>query len=156
MLREIGVGVAAGAAGTVALDAASYTDMAIRGRPASSMPAQVAGELAEKIGLDLAFGGAGGETVQNRKSALGALLGYADGLGTGAAYGLLRAVLGEGPGRKASVLLLTLAAMAGSDGPAAALGLTDPRQWPLESWVSDIVFHLAYGLAVAAAYDALV
>ena len=156
MLREIGVGIAAGAAGTVALDAASYADMAIRGRPASGMPAQVAGELAERLGLELTPQGTDEETVQNRKSALGALLGYADGLGTGAAYGLLRAALGGRLSRKLSVLLLTLAAMAGSDGPAAALGITDPREWPLESWVSDIVPHLAYGLTAAAAYDALV
>jgi len=45
--------------------------------------------------------------------------------------------------------------MVASDGPAVALGVTDPRQWDLNSWLSDIVPHLAYGLATALSYDAL-
>jgi len=51
--------------------------------------------------------------------------------------------------------MLCLAAMVASDGPAVALGVTDPRQWDLNSWLSDIVPHLAYGLATALSYDAL-
>jgi len=43
----------------------------------------------------------------------------------------------------------------GTTGPMAALGVTDPRTWPADSWVSDLVPHVAYGLATAAAYEAL-
>ena len=43
-------GLAAGAAGTVALDAVSHLDMALRGRPASTVPEQLVDAVAERIG----------------------------------------------------------------------------------------------------------
>ena len=146
MLRDTLMGTAAGAVGTVALNAATYADMAIRGRPSSSVPAEVAGKLAEKAGLDLGSD----ETGQNRKSGLGALSGYAVGLGVGTVYGLVRPHLGDVSRTRAGVVL-GLAAMAGSDVPSAALGVTDPTTWGLNGWVSDIVPHLAYGLMTAVA-----
>jgi len=141
-------GMVAGAAGTVALDAATYADMALRGRPASGVPAEVASRLAGKAGLDLSAGGE--EATANRKGGLGALLGLATGVGLGAAYGLLgrRGTLWDGAA-------LGLAAMAASDVPAAALGVTDPRGWGTEAWASDLVPHLLYGAATAAAWRAL-
>jgi hypothetical protein len=39
MLEEALWGAAAGAVGTVALDVSTYVDMAVRGRPASEVPA---------------------------------------------------------------------------------------------------------------------
>ncbi len=125
MLREVLMGTAAGAVGTVALNVATYADMALRGRPASSVPAQVVGELAEKAGLDLS---GDDETTQNRKSGLGALSGYAVGLGVGSAYGIVRPHLGDVSETRAGVVL-GLAAMAGSDVPATALGVTNPVKW---------------------------
>lgn len=141
------LGLVAGAAGTVALNVVTYLDMAVRGRASSSMPAKAAGELADDAGISLGDE----EKAQNRKQGLGPMLGYVTGLGVGAGYGLLR-------GRvrvpvPAAVLGLTLAATAGSDAPMAALGLTDPRQWPASSWVTDLVPHFAYGLATAGAYQ---
>src|SRR5919206_16795 len=153
MLHEALIGTAAGAVGTVALNGVTYADMAIRGRPASSVPAQVAGELAEKAGIDLSAEGSDEETVQNRQSGLGALSGYVVGLGVGTAYGLIRPLMGDVSELRASIVL-GLAAMAGSDVPATALGVTDPREWSLDSWASDIVPHLAYGLTTAVAYEA--
>ncbi len=155
MLREVLIGTAAGAVGTVALNAVTYSDMVVRGRPASSVPAQVAGELADKLGVNLSAGNesSDGNTAQNRRSGLGALQGYVVGLGIGAAYGFIRPGLGD-VSKLRTGIVLGLAAMAGSDVPATALGVTDPTQWGLNSWVSDIVPHLAYGLATAAAYDA--
>jgi hypothetical protein len=50
---------------------------------------------------------------------------------------------------------LGLAAMAASDLPATALGVTDPRTWGAAGWASDLLPHLAYGLATAAVYEAL-
>ncbi len=80
MLRNVLLGTAAGAVGTVALNVVTYADMATRGRPSSEVPAQVAGALAEKVGFELPGGsnGAGGDEQQkaeNRKSGLGALQG---------------------------------------------------------------------------------
>ncbi|MCA1716038.1 MAG: hypothetical protein LC781_03975 [Actinobacteria bacterium] len=57
MLREALTGAAAGAVGTVALNAVTYADMALNGRPASSVPDTMAGTLAEKVGLDLSAEG---------------------------------------------------------------------------------------------------
>ena len=148
-------GIAAGAVGTVALDAVSYLDMVVRARPASSLPAEVAGALAERAGVELAAGGNDSESAGNRRSGLGALLGYGVGLGVGGAYGLLRSRL---PGQlrpRAAAVGLGLAAMAASDLPAAALGVTDPRTWGAAGWASDLLPHLAYGLATAAVYEAL-
>ncbi len=149
MLRDALLGTAAGAVGTVALNATTYADMALRGRPSSSVPAEVAGKLAEKAGIELSSD----ETGQNRKSGLGALSGYVVGLGVGTAYGLVRSHLGDVSKMRAGIVL-GLAAMAGSDVPASALGVTDPTAWGPGSWVSDIVPHLAYGLVTAIAYDA--
>jgi hypothetical protein len=149
MLRHAGIGIAAGAVGTVALNATTYADMTLRGRPSSSVPSQVVERLAAKVGVDLS---GEDETTQNRKSGLGALSGYVVGLGVGTAYGLVRPLLGEVPVGRAGVVL-GLAAMAGSDVPAAALGVTNPAEWGASSWASDIVPHLAYGLAAAIAYE---
>ena len=38
---------------------------------------------------------------------------------------------------------------------ATALGVTDPRTWGAAGWVSDLLPHLAYGLATATVYEAL-
>ena len=77
------------------------------------------------------------------------------GLGAGAAYGLLRSRL-PAPRRPWAVTTgLGLAAMAASDLPIIALGVSDPRTWGAAGWVSDLLPHLAYGLATATVYEAL-
>ncbi len=155
MLREMLIGAAAGAAGTTALNAVTYGDMLVRGRPASDAPSAAAARLAEMVGLDLSAENEApdGSTAQNRQSGLGALLGFAPGLGIGVAYGLVRPHLGKVSTLRAGAVL-GLAAMIASDGPMVALGVTDPRQWDGQSWLSDIIPHLAYGLATVAAYEA--
>ena len=45
--------------------------------------------------------------------------------------------------------------MVASDLPIIALGVSDPRTWAAAGWVSDLLPHLAYGLATAAVYEAL-
>ena len=133
----------------------TYADMAIRGRPSSSVPAKMAGALAAKAGLPLSTGGEGSddEKVQNRQSGLGALFGYVTGLGVGTAYGLVRPLL-RGVPMPVAGLSVGLAAMAASDVPIAALGVSDPATWGVSGWAADIVPHLAYGLVTAIAYDA--
>lgn len=142
-------GLIAGAAGTVTLNIVTYSDMALRGRGSSSMPAKAAGKLAGAAGVQLGDD----EQGSNRKQGLGALLGLATGLGTGVVYGMVGSRL-RLPLPLAAVGLAG-AAMAGSDVPMTALGLTDPRKWPALSWAMDIIPHLAYGVAAAAAYRAV-
>lgn len=51
LARSMLAGAAAGAAGTTALNVATYLDMAVRGRPASSSPQDTIEKLSEKAGL---------------------------------------------------------------------------------------------------------
>ncbi|WP_219414116.1 hypothetical protein [Pseudonocardia nigra] len=152
MNRSLLAGLAAGAAGTTALNLVTYLDMVVRARPASSTPEETVRKSEELAHASLSAEGPDSESASNRRSGLGALLGIAAGLGTGALYGLVRPrldgvplpVLGIGAG---------LAANVGTTGPMAALGATDPRTWPGSSWVSDLVPHLAYGFTTAAVWE---
>jgi hypothetical protein len=124
--------------------------MLLRGRGSSDMPAEVADRLVNRAGIGMGAG----EAKSNREQAIGALLGYVTGLGVGAVYGLLPRMRGSPPSWAAGPLL-GAAAMAGSDLPATALGVTDPRTWDQTSWASDVVPHLVYGLTAASVYRAL-
>jgi hypothetical protein len=42
-----------------------------------------------------------------------------------------------------------------SEGPATAMGKTDPRAWGLSGWISDIVPRTLYGCVTCLVYDAL-
>jgi hypothetical protein len=145
------LGAVAGAVGIVALDAVSYLDMAVRGRPASELPGRLVDRIVESVGVDVPRDD---ETWRNRAGAIGALLGYAVGLGTGAVFGVVRARC-PGPPRAVAAVAAGAAAMALSDVPLVLSGLTDPRTWGLSGWTSDIVPHLAYGLATVVVFDAL-
>src|SRR3954471_14183541 len=129
-------GAAAGAAGTTALNAVTYLDMAWRGRPASSTPEDTVEKLAHTAGLEVPGDDA---TRQNRLAGLGPLTGIATGVGVGVLAGLLA------PRLPLPVLagVVGAGAMAGSNIPMAALRVTDPRSWDAGSWISDVVPHLA-------------
>ncbi|WP_432844012.1 hypothetical protein [Dactylosporangium sp. CA-092794] len=150
-IRGILAGAAAGAAGTTALNAATYLDMTWRGRPASSTPEETVERLADKAGHPVP---GEGETRDNRLSGLGALSGAATGVGIGAAVGALRA-LGVRVPPAAGAVLVGAAAMAVTDGTMAALRVSDPRTWPASSWLSGAVPHLAYGAVTCATLDAI-
>ena len=168
MANRIVAGAIAGAAGVVALNAAGYVDMLIRGRPASDMPARVAGKLADEMGLPLEFDAeadvADGtaedddedeavDAADNRREALGALLGMVNGIGIGIAYGILRLILPRPPAWLAGAAI-GAAAMAASDYPATRLGLTEPRDWTATDWASDVLPHMAFGVVTALAFEA--
>lgn len=147
-------GAIAGAAGTIALDLTTYGDMLVRGRGASSVPAQVAGVLAGQVGITPLAKGSQGETADNRREAAGAILGYTTGVGIGVLYGLLRGQPEHGASPLAGAAV-GLSAMAASDVPIALTGVSDPATWSTADWLSDLIPHLVYGLVTVAVYDAL-
>lgn len=150
MFRRLLAGAAAGAAATTALNAVTYADMAWRGRPASETPQETVEKLAAKANLTVP---GEGDTHSNRLSGLGALSGIATGVGVGVAYGVLDA-LHVRPSLLVGGVGAGLTAMAASDATMAKLGVTDPSSWSLQDWASDAVPHLAYGLVLAATFEA--
>jgi hypothetical protein len=142
-------GLAAGAAGTTALNAATYLDMAARRRPESSTPEESLRRLADAVGAkELAVSEE--EPAANRRAGLGALLGILTGVGVGVGYSVLRRLTGreQPPGLLEGVALGGLA-MVASNAPMTVMGVTDPRTWSATDWVADVVPHLGYGLAAA-------
>jgi hypothetical protein len=152
MLKRFGFGLASGAVGTAALNMATFLDMVVRGRPASDLPEQAASELTNKLGWKLSNGV--DDSGDNRKKALGSLLGYVTGLGIGVAYGLFHSPASQHSTAMRGALV-GFSAMTATDLPMALLGLTDPREWDAQSWLSDLLPHLVYGMCTAAAYEAL-
>lgn len=151
-MRSLLTGAAAGAVGTAALNVVSYGDMAVRARPASEMPQKIVQKAASSMGLeDLA---SDSEAAVNRRTGIGSLLGYANGLGVGAVYGILRPLL-----RRVPVAIGALAAgaavMALSDVPASRSGATDTKTWSAADWTADVIPHALFGLALALSFDAL-
>jgi hypothetical protein len=136
------LGAVAGAAGTTALNAVTYLDMAVRARPASSTPEATVERLEDETGVSVP-GDAGAR--QNRIAGLGPLTGIVAGVATGAVLGAARG-LGWRPGLLPTVAVTSAGALVAGNGPMAVLGVSDPRSWSLGSWVTDVVPHLAYGL----------
>lgn len=150
-LRSILAGAAAGAAGTTALNAVSYLDVAVRARPASSTPEDTVEKLAEKVHVQIP---GEGEDRDNRLAGLGPLSGIVTGVGIGTLLGLTRG-LGWRPSPAVGAVVATVVVLIGANGPMTALGITDPREWNLDAWLSDVVPHVAYGVVTAATLDGL-
>jgi len=143
-------GAAAGAAGTTALNAVTYLDMAVRGRGSSSTPEDTVGKLAATAHVSIP-----GDDVtrENRKQGLGPLMGLMAGIGVGVLGGLARAS-GYRSARPVGIGLTTLGVLVVANGPMTVLGVTDPRTWSATDWLSDVVPHLAYGAVVKTTMDA--
>jgi hypothetical protein len=146
LLEGLLFGAAAGAAGTTALNAVTYLDMAARGRPSSSTPEESVEKMAEQAGVTIP---GDEETRQNRVSGLGPLMGLLTGTSTGSVAGLLR-IVGVRLPLPLGAALLGAGAMIGANAPMVRMGLTDPREWGVSGWLSDLVPHAAYGLVTAA------
>jgi hypothetical protein len=142
-IGRVAQGLAAGCAGIVALEIASYADQYVKGRAPSKTPTRLGEGIADKAGLELGEG----RTRVHRASALGPIAGYADGVLLGIAWATLSAHPLKSLPKGA--LLLTAGAWAGSNVPLISLGITDPRSWSPEEWQSDIVPHAAYGVTTA-------
>lgn len=145
-IRRLLAGAAAGMAGTTALNAVTYADMAVRGRAASSTPQDTVEKLASLTGTQIP---GDEQTRRNRVEALGPLTGLVAGVGTGVLLGAARAAgwRSGAPGTFAAASGIVLVA---GNGPMTVLGITDPRTWDANSWITDVIPHLAY--AVVATY----
>lgn len=149
-------GALAGAAGSAVLDITTYADMAIRGRPPSELPQKMVKEIAHRAHVspfdkpDEQLS----ESDKHRETAFGALLGYADGLSVGAAYGAMRPAMRNVSWFWAGVALAVLT-MTLSEGSATALKQTDPRKWGLSGWIGDLVPRFVYGWVTALTFDSL-
>jgi hypothetical protein len=138
-------GAAAGAAGTSTLNVIAYLDIAMRGRPTSNTPERTVEAMARLFGLTVP---GSGDVLTNRLLGLGALTGYAAGIGMGLLLGLAYG-LGWRPRLWVATLVATAIALIGTNGPMTVLGVTDPRTWGLVGWVSDLIPHLGYGVVTA-------
>ena len=143
-IGRVAQGVAAGCAGIVALEIASYADQYLKGRAASKSPTRLGEGIADRAGIELGQGRA----RTNRASALGPIAGYADGVLLGIAWAALSAHPLKSLPKGA--LLLTAGAWAGSNVPLMSLGITNPKDWTPAEWQADLVPHAAYGLTTAA------
>jgi hypothetical protein len=139
------IGAVAGAAGTTTLNVITYLDIAVRGRSTSSTPERTVEAMARLLHLTVP---GSGDVLANRISGLGALTGYAAGIGMGLILGLAYA-LGSRPGLLVATLVATVLALVGTNGPMTVLGVTDPRTWGLAGWISDLVPHFGYGVVTA-------
>lgn len=147
-------GAAAGAAGTTALNAATYLDMAVRGRGSSRAPQNLVEAVANRA--DVKIPGQGDER-DNRLAGLGPLAGIGVGVMVGAAAGLVLGGLrkrGISVPAPVPVVLIGAAAMALSDVPLKQFGISDPSAWAAADWAADAVPHLLYGLVTYAAIQA--
>ncbi|MEV2242298.1 hypothetical protein [Micromonospora sp. NPDC049891] len=142
-------GLIAGAVGTTALNIVTYLDMTARARPASQTPEQSAGKLAGAAHVPLGSP----EQAGNRRSGLGALLGY--GLGAAATVGFALLARGRRQPVLRAAALLGGGLMTLSDGSLTLLGITDPRTWRRVDWIADLVPHLTFGLTAAATWNRL-
>jgi hypothetical protein len=146
MVRALLQGAAAGAAGTAALDATTYLDMAVRGRGPSPTPERAVERLADQLGVHVP---GEDDTRRHRLAGLGSLSGIATGVGVGAVLGLFRRA-GLRPGPVAGSLLTGAVAMVAANASLVRLGVTDPRRWSATDWAADALPHLAYGVVTHA------
>jgi hypothetical protein len=138
-------GAAAGAAGTSTLNVITYLDIALRGRPTSSTPERTVEAMARLFGLTIP---GSGDLLVNRISGLGALTGYAAGIGMGILLGLAYSS-GWRPRLVVATLVASAIALVGTNGPMTVLGVTDPRTWSVVDWISDLIPHFGYGVVTA-------
>ena len=144
-LNQVVAGSVAGAAGVTALNTVTYTDILVRGRGASDVPARMAEKMLGLVGVEMP----GDEkTRENRLEAVGALLGIATGAGVGALFAASGAADKMNPALASALTGAT--AMAAADIPMALLGVSDPKTWSTPDWLSDAIPHAIYGAATTA------
>ncbi|MGY1839728.1 MULTISPECIES: hypothetical protein [unclassified Modestobacter] len=144
-------GLLAGAAGTTALNAVTWLDMAVRGRPASTLPEETADALARAAGRPIR--GSRQERA-SRRTALGAMSGITNGVALGVVSSVVRSA-GVRLSFPVGAVVKGAASSAATNLPVAALGVSDPTTWTRQDWFGDALPHLAYGATVQAVVSGL-
>jgi uncharacterized membrane protein len=141
-----GAGVAAAAVGTAAMTSAQYWAYGLFGGEASEAPAQVGERILGALGV---------KVKKEQQPALNTAMHVLYGSSWGLPFGLLRGRGERGPG-PVEGLAFGFTAWAASLAELPALGVAEPA-WrrPATAIVRDLGFHLVYGLATAAALEAL-
>jgi len=152
LIKNLCWGALAGAAGTTALNAVTYLDMAVRRRPASSTPQQTVEHAAVLVGVSLPRDEQKKEALV---SGLGSLLGAITGVGVGAALGAIRGLTGHPQSKRGTMATGWALVMLAGNGPMTVFGVTDPRGWRPLDWAADVVPHLAYATVAGITLDAL-
>ena len=152
LLTGLTSGMIAGAAGSTALNAFSYTKQAFNGQPSSATPDQAAQAVIQSVGGEVP-----GTPAKKaaRLEGLGPLSGLGVGLGIGALAGMLRAAGIKIP-MPAAPVVLGLGAMAVSDGVMTAVGITEPRTWTPSSVLQDALPHVVYGAVTVLALHRMI
>jgi hypothetical protein len=143
LAQALGKGLVAGFAGTAAMTVSSTLEMKLRGREASSAPADAAAKV-------LGIGGFADDAAKER---FGTLVHWGYGTGWGVVRALLR-VAGLAP---PAATAAHLAAVWGSESAMLpALGVAPPFwTWGAEDVAIDVWHHAVYAVATGAAYDLL-
>ena len=146
--NELGRGLIAGLAGTVAMTIASTLEMRLRKRPASSAPADAAGKV---LGIQ--------PRDEKGKRRFSNLVHYAYGSGWGLGRAVIRAAFCAGGRRRASIAEpLAHFALVWGVGLAMlpALGITKPFwRWGTKEIAIDALHHSVYAAAADGAYRLL-
>lgn len=139
---DVGVGLAAGLAGTLAMTLSSTVEMRVRGRQASSAPADAAGKVLGVRPVD-----------ERGEARFSQVVHYGYGTAWGAVRGLL-ATLGLSPAVAAAA---HLSAVWGAEQVMLpALGVAPPAtRWGAGEVAVDAWHHLVYAAATGAAYTLL-
>lgn len=150
-VRSVMRGAAAGAVGTTALNALTYLDMAVRGRPASRTPEDTVESVSEDTHVPIP---GEDETRTNRVAGARAAdwppvrrrARRAHRFGPGCRVASRVARRRRGHHRRG---------LARHERAMTALGGADPRTWSLPSWLVDVVPHIGYGAVTAAVLERL-
>jgi uncharacterized membrane protein len=139
-------GLAAAAVGTAAMTSAQYWVYGLFGGEASEAPAQVGERILGALGV---------KVKKEQRPALNTAMHVLYGAGWGLPFGALRGRGDRGPG-PVEGLAFGFTVWAANLAELPALGVAKPvwRQ-PATAIVRDLGFHLVYGLATAAALEAL-
>jgi hypothetical protein len=134
-------GLVAGAAGTTAINAATYLDMTIRGRAPSQTPEQTIDAIVARVPVEVP---GSGDQRRHRVSGLAGMSGIATGISVGLLFGVLRQ-LGFRPPALIGGVLVGAAAMAATGTSMKALRVSDPASWSATDWLADALPHAVYG-----------
>ena len=143
IIRAVGLGLAAGAVGTVALTIAEKAEMAVTGRKPSTVPGQVGAKLS----------GRDPDTNPDVVERLDPVVHWAHGIGLGAVRGLLDVA---GMSRSAATLVFFPIVWTGDAALYGTLGIAPPPwRWTRQELATDLFGKGVLAFATSGAYVVL-